>query len=87
MPSSLQREETIREQTPAVTSSLSPVGLPDVNGFLVYVLVFEGLLIQEVEKVFNCRRDGGTRTEHTAKEIIHELLQRSLKTHTDTKTR
>ncbi len=67
-----ERRDNQRAETPAVTSttrarSLSPVGLPDVYGFLVYVLVSEGLLIQEVKKVFNCRRDGGTRTEYTAK--------------------
>lgn len=84
----LQGEAAIREQRRPLwlaqrkhTHTSPPVGLPDVYGFLVYVLVSQGLLIQEVKKVFNRRRDGGVRTKHTAKEIIHELLQRSLKTH------
>lgn len=56
----------------------APVGLPDVQRFLVHVVVSLCLFIQEVEEVFDCRRDDGAGAEHAAKEIIHKLLQSAL---------
>lgn len=55
-----------------------PVGLPYVDGFLVYVVMFVCLLVQEVEEVLDSWRDRGPRTQHAAEEIIDELLQRAL---------
>lgn len=36
-----------------------PVGLPYVDGFLVYVVMFVCLLVQEVEEVLDSWRDRG----------------------------
>ena len=63
-----------------------PVGLPDMDGLLLNVVVFQSLLIQEVKEVFNCRRNHRSRTQHTAEEIIHKLLQSTLQHTEDTHT-
>lgn len=55
-----------------------PVGLPDVQRLLVYIVVSLRLLVQEIEEVFDGRRDDGTRTQHAAEEIVHKLLQSAL---------
>lgn len=55
-----------------------PVGLPDMDGLIVHVVVLERLLVQEVKKVFDRRRHHRPGAQHTAEEIVHKLLQRSL---------
>lgn len=55
-----------------------PVGLPYVDGFFVYVVMFVCLLIQEVKEVLDSWRDCGTRTQNAAEEIVDKLLQRAL---------
>ncbi len=60
---------------------LSPVALPGVSDIRVADLSFVGLLIQEVEHVFNSQWEsrasvGGA--EHCLKQVVHKLLQRPL---------
>lgn len=56
-----------------------PISLPDMNGLLIHVVVFQCLLIQEVKEIFDSWRHQRTRAQHAAEEVIHKLLQRSLK--------
>lgn len=50
-----------------------------MNGLLIHVVVFQCLLIQEVKEIFDSWRHQCTRAQHAAEEVIHKLLQRSLK--------
>lgn len=58
---------------------LLPVGLPDVNGLWVGDAVLLSLLVQQVKKVFDGQRHRTTGAEDGSEQIIHELLQRSLR--------
>lgn len=71
------------EPFPAVSCRFlsSPVALPGVSDIRVADLPFVGLLVQEVEHVFDGQREsrasvGGA--EHRLKEVVHKLLQRPL---------
>ena len=54
------------------------VCLPDVDGLLVHVVMFERLLVQEVKEVLDGGRHHRPGTQHAAEEVIHKLLQCSL---------
>lgn len=58
---------------------LLPVGLPDVDGLGVGDIVLQRLLIQEVEEVLDGQRDGPTGAEDGGEQVVHELLERSLR--------
>lgn len=63
-------------------TSDSPVALPCVSDVRVVDAVFVGLLIQEVEHVFDGQWQGAASVggaEDGLKEIIHKLLQRALR--------
>ena len=55
-----------------------PVGLPDVDGLFVHVVVLQRLLIQEVKEVLDGWRHHGPGAQNAPEEIVHKLLQRSL---------
>lgn len=50
-----------------------------MDGLLVHIVVFQCLLIQEVKEIFDSRWNNCPRAQHAAEEVIHKLLQRSLK--------
>ena len=55
-----------------------PIFLPDVNGLIIYA-VLQGLLIQEVEEVFDSWWHDGPGAQDATEKVIDKLLQRSLK--------
>lgn len=61
---------------------LLPICLPDVDGLIIHT-VLQGLFIQEVKEVFDSWRHDGSGAEDATKEVIDELLQRSLKQATE----
>lgn len=56
-----------------------PIRLPDMDSLLIHIVVFQRLLIQEVEEIFDSWWDHCPRAQHAAEEVIHKLLQCSLK--------
>lgn len=56
-----------------------PISLPDMDGLLIHIVVFQRLLIQEVKEIFDCGWHHCPRAQHAAEEVIHKLLQCSLK--------
>lgn len=50
-----------------------------MDGLLIHIVVFQRLLIQEVKEIFDCRWHHCPGAQHAAEEVIHKLLQRSLK--------
>lgn len=56
-----------------------PISLPDMDGLFIHIVVFQCLLIQEVKEIFDSRWHHCPRAQHAAEEVIHKLLQRSLK--------
>ena len=56
-----------------------PISLPDMDGLLIHIVVFQRLLIQEVKEIFDSRWHHCPRAQHAAEEVIHKLLQCSLK--------
>lgn len=63
-------------------SHISPVALPRVANVHVMDAMSVGLLIQEVEHVFNCEGQGSApahSAEQSLKEVVHKLLQCALK--------
>lgn len=62
---------------------LLPVSLPDMDGLLIHIVVFQRLLIQEVKEIFDSRWHHCHGAQHAAEEVIHKLLQCSLKGATD----
>lgn len=55
-----------------------PISLPDMDGLLINIVMFQRLLIQEVKEIFDSWWHHCPRAQHTAEEVIHKLLQRSL---------
>lgn len=55
-----------------------PISLPDMDGLVIHT-VFLRLFIQEVKEIFDSRWYDCPRAQHTAEEVIHKLLQCSLK--------
>ncbi|TNN76010.1 hypothetical protein EYF80_013773 [Liparis tanakae] len=51
----------------------------NMDSLLIHIVVFQRLLIQEVKEIFDSRWHHCPRAQHTAEEVIYELLQRSLK--------
>lgn len=49
-----------------------------MDGLLIHI-VFQRLLIQEVKEIFDSRWHHCHRAKHTSEEVIHKLLQCSLK--------
>ena len=60
-------------------STFLPISLPDMDGLLIHIVVFQRLLIQEVKEIFDSRWHYCPRAQHAAEEVIHKLLQCSLK--------
>lgn len=58
---------------------LLPISLPDMDGLFIHIGVFQRLLIQEVKEIFDCRWHHCPGAQHAAEEVIHKLLQCSLK--------
>lgn len=56
-----------------------PVGFPDVDGLGVCDAVLQGLVVQQVEKVFDSQRYGATGAEDGTEQIVHKLLQGALR--------
>lgn len=56
-----------------------PIRLPDMDSLLIHIVVFQRLLIQEVKEIFDSWWDHCPRAQHAAEEVIHKLLQCSLK--------
>lgn len=56
-----------------------PVGLPDVDGLWVGDVVLQRLLVQQVEEVLDGQRDGPAGAEDGGEQVVHKLLQRSLR--------
>lgn len=56
-----------------------PVSLPDVDGLGVVDVVLQRLLVQQVEEVLDGQRDGPAGAEDGSEQVVHELLQRSLR--------
>lgn len=50
-----------------------------MNGLLIHVVVLQRLLIQEVKEIFDSWWHHCPRAQHAAEEVIHKLLQCSLK--------
>lgn len=50
-----------------------------MDGLIIYVVVFQRLLIQEVKEIFDSWWHHCPRAQHAAEEVIHKLLQCSLK--------
>lgn len=45
-----------------------------MDGLLINIVVFQGLFIQEVKKIFDSWWDHSPRAQHAAEEVIHKLL-------------
>lgn len=50
-----------------------------MDGLLIHIVVFQRLLVQEVKEIFDSWWHHSPRAQHAAEEVIHKLLQRSLK--------
>lgn len=50
-----------------------------MDGFLIHVVVFQRLFIQEVKEIFDSWWHHSPGAQHAAEEVIHKLLQCSLK--------
>lgn len=55
-----------------------PVGLPNVYRLWVGDAVLSRLVVQQVEEVFDSKRDRTTGAEDDREQVIHKLLQRPL---------
>lgn len=54
-----------------------------MDGFGVGDVVLQRLLIQEVEEILDGQWDGPTGAEDSGEQVVHELLQRSLRGNRD----
>lgn len=50
-----------------------------MDGLLVHIVVFQCLLIQKVKEILDSWWHDRPRAQHAAEEVIHKLLQCSLK--------
>lgn len=66
----------LSRRRPAV---LLPISLPDMDGLLIHIVVFQSLFVQEVKEIFDSRWHHCPGAQHAAEEVIHKLLQCSLK--------
>lgn len=50
-----------------------------MDGLLIHIVVFQSLFVQEVKEIFDSRWHHCPGAQHAAEEVIHKLLQCSLK--------
>lgn len=71
--------DSLMPENPLPVGDPVPVGLPDVDGLGVGDAVLQRLVVQQVEEVLDGQRDGPAGAEDGGEQVVHELLQRSLR--------